>query len=108
MTEEGRPKTQYVNSGGVHIAYQVVGDGPIDIVYVPGYASNLEYNWEGAACARFLRRLAAGARLIIIDRRGTGLSDRMSTEQLPSLEVMMDDVRAVMDAAGSKRAHLFG
>ncbi|MET0153134.1 MAG: adenylate/guanylate cyclase domain-containing protein [Candidatus Binatia bacterium] len=100
------PETRYAKSGAVHIAYQVVGDGPRDLVLVPGWVSHLEYEWEEPLFARFLRRLASFSRLILLDRRGTGLSDRVSA--LPSLEQRMDDVRAVMDAAGSKRAAILG
>ena len=88
------------------IAYQVVGDGPIDLVHGPGSVSHLEYAWEEPGYARYLRRLAAFSRLILFDKRGTGLSDRAAG--IASLEERMDDVRAVMDAAGSERAVLFG
>ena len=100
------PATKYARSGDVHIAYQVVGDGPHDLVLVPGWVSHLEYAWEEPCLERFLRRLASFSRLILLDRRGTGLSDRVS--ELPTLEERMDDVRAAMDAAGSERATLFG
>jgi pimeloyl-ACP methyl ester carboxylesterase len=100
------PETRYAKSGDVHIAYQVVGDGPRDLVLVPGWVSHLEYEWEEPLFARFLRRLASFSRLILLDRRGTGLSDRVSA--LPSLEQRMDDVRAVMDRAGSERAAILG
>jgi pimeloyl-ACP methyl ester carboxylesterase len=98
--------TKYAKSGGVHIAYQVVGDGPQDLLLVPGWVSHIDYAWEDPHYSRFLRRLASFARLILLDRRGTGLSDRVS--ELPTLEQRMDDVRAVMDAAQSERAALFG
>jgi pimeloyl-ACP methyl ester carboxylesterase/class 3 adenylate cyclase len=100
------PETRYAKSGDVHLAYQVVGDGPRDLVLVPGWVSHLEYEWEEPCFSRFLRRLASFSRLILLDRRGTGLSDRVSA--LPSLEQRMDDVRAVMDAAGSERAAILG
>ena len=100
------PETRYARSGDVNIAYQVVGDAPRDLVLVPGWVSNIEVLWEGAACARFLERLASFSRLILFDKRGTGLSDRVP--DLPTLETRMDDVRAVMDAAGSERAALLG
>jgi pimeloyl-ACP methyl ester carboxylesterase len=93
---------------GLCIAYQVVGDGPFDLVYAPGWISNLECVWEMPDLGDFLRRLAGMARLILLDRRGTGLSDRPFTSESLSLEAGMDDVRAVMDAAGSERAVLFG
>jgi pimeloyl-ACP methyl ester carboxylesterase len=98
--------TKYAKSGGVHIAYQVVGDGPQDLLLVPGWVSHIDYAWEDPHYSRFLRRLASFARLILLDRRGTGLSDRVT--ELPTLEERMDDVRAVMDAAQSERAALFG
>jgi len=100
------PDTQYAQSGGVNIAFQVVGEGPRDLVYVPGWASNIEVMWEEPALARFLTRLGSFSRLILFDKRGTGLSDRVM--DMPSLEVRMDDVRAVMDTVGSERAALFG
>lgn len=102
------PETRYARSGDVHIAYQVIGDGPLDLVYVPGWISHVEYAWEEPALARFYLRLASFSRLILFDKRGTGLSDRVADEALPTLEQRMDDVRAVMDAATSKRAALFG
>jgi pimeloyl-ACP methyl ester carboxylesterase len=100
------PDTRYAKSADVHIAYQVIGDGPLDIVVVPGWVSHLEYQWEDPWGARFFQRLASFARLIRFDKRGTGLSDRVS--EMPTLEQRMDDVRAVMDAVGSERAALFG
>lgn len=102
------PKTHYAKSGDVHIAYQVVGEGPGDLVLVHGWVSHLEYQWEDPALARFLDRLASFSRLIIFDKRGTGLSDRVAESALPTLEQRMDDIRAVMDAAGSNRAAMFG
>jgi pimeloyl-ACP methyl ester carboxylesterase len=103
-----RAETQYARSGDVNIAYQVTGDGPRDLVYVPGWVSNIELMWEEPAMARFLERLASFSRLILFDKRGTGLSDRVSNDELPTLEQRMDDVRAVLEAVGSKRAALFG
>jgi class 3 adenylate cyclase len=100
------PQTRYAKSGDVHIAYQVVGAGGIDLVYVPGWISHLEYAWEEPSYARFLNRLASFSRLIMFDKRGTGMSDRDAG--LPTLEERMDDVRAVMDAVGSERAAIFG
>ncbi len=102
------PPVRYARSGKVDIAYQVVGQGPIDIVFVMGWVSHLEYFWSEPSFARFLTRLATFARLILFDKRGTGLSDRVPDEQLPTLEQRMDDVRAVMEAAGSRRAVLCG
>jgi pimeloyl-ACP methyl ester carboxylesterase len=101
-----QPETRYADSGGVNIAYQVLGEGSRDLVLVPGWASNIEVYWEEPALARFLTRLSSFTRLILFDKRGTGLSDRIT--DMPSLEVRMDDVRAVMDAVGSERAALFG
>jgi class 3 adenylate cyclase len=102
------PKTRYARSGDVNIAYQIAGEGPIDLVYVPGWVSNIETAWEDPHVSRFLERLASFSRLILFDKRGTGLSDRVSISELPTLEQRMDDVRAVMDAADSERAALFG
>jgi pimeloyl-ACP methyl ester carboxylesterase len=102
------PETQYARSGDIHIAYQVTGDGPIDLVYVPGWVSHLEHAWEYPPYARCLHRLGSFARLIRLDKRGTGLSDRVPVSELPMLEQRMYDVRAVMDAVGSERAVLFG
>jgi len=90
----------------VHIAYQVVGEGPTDLVVVPGWVSNVECFWEEPRCAGFLRALAAFSRLIVFDKRGTGLSDRVG--YLPNLETRMDDLRAVLAAVGSQRAVLCG
>ena len=100
------PKTQYAKSGDLHIAYQVTGQGPLDLVLVPGGMSHLESQWEHPWSAGFLDRLASFSRLILFDKRGTGLSDRVGG--IPSLEQRMDDVRAVMDAVGSERAALVG
>jgi class 3 adenylate cyclase len=102
------PRTKYARSGDLSIAYQVVGDGPIDLVYVMGWVSHLEAFWMHPGQERFFRRLASFSRLILFDKRGTGLSDRVAINELPTLEERMDDVRAVMDAAGSKHAALFG
>lgn len=102
------PKTEYARSGDVHIAYQVVGRGPLDLVYVPGWVSHVELAWEEPTMARFLHRLASFSRLIVFDKRGTGLSDRVPDDKLPTLEDRMDDLRAVMDAVGSERAAVFG
>lgn len=102
------PQTRYALSGAVRIAYQVIGQGPIDLVFVPGFISNLELHWEEPGYSHLLRRLSAFARVIHFDKRGTGLSDRVDPEHLPDLRTRMDDVRAVMDAAGSGRAALLG
>ncbi len=97
---------QYTRSGDINVAYEVTGGGPFDLVTVPGFFSHLEIGWEHPDHAAFLERLGSFARLIRFDKRGTGLSDR--AVGLPDLETRMDDVRAVMDAAGSERAALFG
>jgi len=102
------PPVHYARSGEVNIAYQVVGSGPLDLVFVMGWVSHLEYFWNEPSFARFLRRLASISRLIVFDKRGTGLSDAVPVHELPTLEQRMDDVRAVMDAAGSQRAVLLG
>ena len=102
------PETHYVQNGDVNIAYQVVGDGPIDIVFVMGWVSHLEYFWKHHLFASFLDRLASFSRLILFDKRGTGLSDRVPNEALPTLEQRMEDVHAVMDAVESKSAVLIG
>ncbi|MFN8174100.1 MAG: adenylate/guanylate cyclase domain-containing protein [Solirubrobacteraceae bacterium] len=100
------PPTQYARAGETSIAYQVVGDGPIDLVLVLGFATHLEVQWEAPPLARLFERLSSFSRLIIFDKRGSGLSDPVS--EVPTLEQRIDDVRAVMDAAGSERAALFG
>jgi pimeloyl-ACP methyl ester carboxylesterase len=102
------PETRYVKSGDAHIAYQVVGDGPVDLIIVRGYISHVEVAWESPALASFYRRLASFCRLILFDKRGTGLSDRVPEDRLPTLEQRMDDMRAVMEAVGSERAALLG
>ena len=102
------PETMYARSGEVNIAYQVVGDAPLDLVFVMGWVSHMEYFWREPSFARFLRRLSSFSRLILFDKRGTGLSDRVPVNRLPTLEQRMDDVRAVMDAVGSERAALCG
>lgn len=97
---------QYARSGDVNIAYQVTGGGPFDLVVVSGFVSHLDNDWDHPGSARMLERLGGFARLIRFDKRGTGLSDRAIG--LPDFETRMDDVRAVMDAAGSERAAVFG
>ena len=106
VTADLRPETKYARSGDVNIAYQVLGSGPFDLVYVPGWVTHIEYGWEEPTLARFYRRLASFSRLILFDKRGTGLSDQ--TTGMPTLEQRMDDVRAVMEAVGSERAVVFG
>jgi pimeloyl-ACP methyl ester carboxylesterase/DNA-binding winged helix-turn-helix (wHTH) protein/class 3 adenylate cyclase len=105
---EHTPETHYAQSGEVNIAYQVVGSGDLDIVFVMGWISHLEYFWKEPRFAYFLNRLASFSRLILFDKRGTGLSDRVALHELPTLEQRMDDVRAVMEAVGSERAVLVG
>jgi pimeloyl-ACP methyl ester carboxylesterase/DNA-binding CsgD family transcriptional regulator len=99
-----RAQTRYARSGTVHIAYQAIGQGPIDLVFVPGFISNLEVQWEDPGFSHLLRRLSTFSRLLVFDKRGTGLSDRVDPHDLPDLEARMDDLRAVMDAAGSRKA----
>ncbi len=106
--EVRRPETRYVTSGDANIAYQVVGEGPIDIVFVMGWVSHLEYFWAEPRFAAFLERLASFSRLILFDKRGTGLSDRVPLDKLPTLEQRMEDLHAVMDVVGSERAVLVG
>jgi pimeloyl-ACP methyl ester carboxylesterase/DNA-binding winged helix-turn-helix (wHTH) protein len=103
-----KPETRYVQNGDVNIAYQVIGEGEVDIVFVMGWVSHLEYFWEEPHFAAFLNRLASFSRLILFDKRGTGLSDRVPLSELPTLEQRMEDVHAVMDAVGSERAVLIG
>src|SRR5947209_10192601 len=99
------PATCYARSGDLHIAYQVVGEGPIDLVYVPSWISQIEHYWDEPMVARYFGRLASFSRLILFDRRGSGLSD--PTAHAPTLEEQMDDVVSVMNAAGSQRAAVF-
>ncbi len=108
LTYETVPEVRYARSGDVNIAYQVFGHGKIDLVFVMGWVSHLEWFWKEPSFARFLNRLGSFARVILFDKRGTGLSDRVPLDQLPTLELRMDDVRAVMDAIGSQRAVLCG
>ena len=98
--------TRYANSDGVSIAYQVHGEGPLDLVFVPGFVSHVEVYWEQAMVARFFRRLASFSRLVLFDKRGQGLSDRPARP--PTLEESMDDLGAVMAAAGCERPAIFG
>ena len=100
------PETRYAKSGDVNIAYQVTGEGPIDLILVPGFISNVELAWEEPGLAAWYRELAEFCRLIVFDKRGTGLSDRVTG--IADLETRMDDARAVMEAAGSARAVLIG
>jgi len=101
-----RPKTRFTKCGDIHIAYQVFGDGPIDLLYAQGWLSNVEYAWESPDYARFLTKLGRFARVIFFDKRGTGMSDR--DVGVATLEERMEDINAVLDAVGSKTAVLFG
>jgi len=103
-----RPETRYAKSRDLNIAYQAVGEGPFDLIYVPGWISNVELMWDEPAHAHVLDRLASFSRLIAFDKRGTGLSDPVPPDRLPTLEERMDDVRAVLDAVGSEQAAVFG
>jgi pimeloyl-ACP methyl ester carboxylesterase len=103
-----RPETRYAKSGDLNIAYQVVGEGPLDLIYVPGWISNVELMWDEPSHAHVLERLTRFSRLIAFDKRGTGLSDPVPPDRLPTLEERMDDVRAVLDAADSEQAAFFG
>lgn len=102
------PETRYARSGEYSIAYQVVGEGDLDLVYMPGFASHLEVFWEHPTYSRFLNRLASFSRVILIDRLGTGLSDRLPPDRTSTLEQRMDDIQAVMDDVGVERAALLG
>jgi pimeloyl-ACP methyl ester carboxylesterase len=106
MNDFALPETRYALSGDVNLAYQVIGDGPVDIIVVPGFISHIEFRHEMPGYTASLRRLSSFARVVTFDKRGQGLSDRVS--DAPSLEQRMDDVRAIMDAIGSQRATLFG
>src|SRR5439155_8411648 len=101
------PETRYATSGDVQVAYQAFGSGP-ELVWIPGWVSQLDLYWEEPSLVRFLRRLASFAHVVVFDRRGLGLSDRVALEGLPTLEARMDDVRAVLDDLGIDRAAIFG
>jgi pimeloyl-ACP methyl ester carboxylesterase len=103
-----RPVVKYTKTGDFNIAYRVIGDGPVDLLLLPGWITHLELQWDVPPLGRFLERLAGFSRLILFDKRGTGLSGRVSSSELPTLEQRMDEVRAVLDVAGSERAVLFG
>jgi pimeloyl-ACP methyl ester carboxylesterase len=100
------PETRYAKSGGIHVAYQVSGEGPFDVVFIPGFVSHVEIGTGHSGGPAFLKRLESFSRLIRFDKRGTGMSDRVG--RAPTLEARMDDVRAVMDAVGSRRAAFYG
>ena len=101
-----KPDINYTKSGSINIAYQVFGQGTIDLVYIPGWVSNIDWVWECPELVSFLKELGKHARVILFDKRGTGLSDRLS--EISTLEERMDDIRAVMDAVSSEKAVLFG
>src|SRR5690242_13503799 len=100
------PETRYVKSDDVYVAYQVVGDGPFDLLFFPGFVSNIEANWRNPDLSAYLRRLASFCRLILFDKRGTGMSDRGAQDF--TLEQRMHDVQAILDVVGSKKAALLG
>ncbi|MEM8885700.1 MAG: alpha/beta hydrolase [Planctomycetota bacterium] len=106
MEQPLMPRTRYARSGSVHVAYQVFGDGPLNLVFVPGFISHIENYGTEPSLVRFLERLGSFARVVMFDKRGTGLSDRI--DGVPSMDERMDDVRAVMDAARMDRAAVFG
>jgi class 3 adenylate cyclase/pimeloyl-ACP methyl ester carboxylesterase len=108
LTVVQRPVTRFARSGSFNIAYQTIGDGPFDLVFIPAFASNVEVLWDEPGAADFLRRLADFARVIVFDKRGTGASDPVTADQLPTLEERLDDLRAVLRAVGSREAALFG
>src|SRR5438093_13448962 len=101
-----KPETRYAKSGDVNVAYQVLGEGPLDLVMAWGWLQHLDLQWAEPTIATFLNRLASFSRLIIFDKRGVGLSDPV--QGTPTFEERMDDIRAVMDAVGSERAALLG
>ena len=101
-----QPVTRYAKSGDIHVAYQVFGEGPLNLVIAPFFVSNIEVWWDSPDAARWLLRLASFARVAVFDKRGTGMSDRVT--ELPGLEQRIDDVRAVMDAVGMEQAALLG
>lgn len=100
------PQTHYAKKDGLHVAYQVFGEGPVDLVYAPGFVSHAEIYWEDTALTRWLEGLASFCRVIMFDKRGTGMSDRVA--DMPTLEERMEDVRMVMDAVGVERAAVSG
>jgi pimeloyl-ACP methyl ester carboxylesterase len=100
------PETRYARNGDLHIAYQLVGDGPVDVVLLTQWFSNIDSQWDVPPLAAFIRRLGAFGRVLTFDKRGTGLSDPVAVSELPSIEEWMDDLRAVMDDSGIERAVL--
>ena len=102
-----RPATRYVTVGGAEIAYQIMGTGPPDLIWVRGFG-HIDMQWESPVFAEYLKNLASMSRLILFDRRGTGASEAISENAFPTWEDFADDVRAVLDAAGSEQAVVFG
>jgi pimeloyl-ACP methyl ester carboxylesterase len=102
-----QPETRYAWNGEISLAYQVVGEGPVDLVYLQGYLSNVELDWEHAGLARFLRELSRFSRLVVTDRRGLGCSERFTPADTPPIEILMGDLKAVLDTVGSERPVLF-
>ena len=100
------PETRYARNNGLHVAYQLVGDGPVDIVLLTQWFSNIDSQWDVPPLAAFIRRLARFGRVLTFDKRGTGLSDPVPASELPSIEEWMDDLRTVMDESGIDRAVL--
>jgi pimeloyl-ACP methyl ester carboxylesterase len=100
------PETRFASADDLHIAYQVVGEGPIDLVFVPDWFNHVEAQWDEPASAHFLQRLASFSRLLLFDKRGTGLSDPVPLSELPTVEAWMDDLRVVLDAVGSESTAL--
>lgn len=105
---EVTPQTRYARSGEVNIAYQTIGEAPVDVILAPGFPSHLEHGWRQPRLAHFYRRLASFCRLILFDKRGMGLSDRVADADLPGIEQRMDDIRAVLDEVGSASATVVG
>jgi pimeloyl-ACP methyl ester carboxylesterase len=103
-----RSDVRYAKNGDVNIAFEVMGDGALDLVLVHGWVQSFDARWDVEPVERFYRRLASFSRLILFDKRGIGLSDRVPLDDLPTLETRMDDMRAVMDAVGSERAAVLG
>src|SRR5579871_10149 len=102
------PETKYVANGGVHLAYQTLGEGSVDILGLAGFCTHCEHQWEDPSMARCLRRTAAIGRMVWFDRRGTGMSDPVPASDLPTVDDEVDDIRAVLDEIGSERVVLFG
>src|SRR2546423_5130884 len=108
VANTGSGDIRYAKSGGVNVAHRIVGSGPVDLVYVGGWVTHLEVWEEDPRIARFMGSLGRFARLVEFDKRGTGLSDRVPEDRLPTMEERMDDIRAVMDAVGLEQASILG